>query len=281
MSPILRNMTPRHLNQWLYLLFVSLILAACSTTPANKAQAPKQDETYVLQSVRYMHAGKLDEALASIQQALEVNPKSADAYTVAGLIYNKNNQPEQAQRYLQRALSIDPNHSAAQTNYASFLCKHDKPFEAEKIFLAAATNNKNPQTEVAYTNAGLCVMGIPDTIKASNYFSKALQINPKSPVPLYQLAKIQYSSYQYKKAYQFLQAYENIARPTPKTLLLGARIGEAMQNPQLAYQYRNLLTQQFPNSAEAKQITAVTPSNLRQQPAAYDLHDYNPEDTAY
>ncbi len=281
MSSALRKITPRHPNPWLSLLSVSLILAACSTAPAKKVEAPKQDEAYVLQSVQYMHAGRLDEALASIKQALEVNPKSADAYTMAGLIYNKNSQSEQAQLYLQRALSIDPNHSAAQTNYASFLCKHDKPFEAEKIFLAAATNNNNLQPEVAYINAGLCVMGIPDTIKANSYFSKALQINPKSPVPLYQLAKIRYSSYQYEKAFQFLQAYENIARPTPKTLLLGARIGEAMQNPQLAYQYRNLLTQQFPNSAEAKLITAVTPSNLRQQPGTYNPHDHDPEGAAY
>ncbi len=280
MISILRISIANRLWPWFCLLLTIFLLSSCASTSTKKTP-PKQDEAYVKQSIQYMYAGRLDAALASISKALKFNPESADAYTVAGLIYNKNNQPDLAERYYKRALSIEPDHSAAQTNYASFLCKHDKPLEAEKIYLAAAKNSKNTQPDVAYTNAGLCVLGIPDTVKASNYFGKALQINPKSPVPLYQLAKIQYSNYEFEKALQFLQSYEKIARHTPKTLLLGAQIGEAMQNRQMANQYKVLLAQQFPNSAEARQILKGPTPSLEQQPAAYDARDFVEGDNNY
>ncbi len=258
-------------------IILIFIAASCSSTPTKKAEV--QNEGYVIQAVQYMHAGRLDEALASVKKALELNPKSADAYTVAGLIYNKNNQTEQAERYFKRALSHEPNHSAAQTNYASFLCKHDKPLEAEKIYLAAAQNKDNTQPDVAYTNAGLCVLGIPDKAKATKYFSTALKINPKSPVPWYQLAKIQYGNYSYDNAYKLLQEYEKIAQPTPKTLLLGAQILDANGKPDLANQYKLTLVQQFPNSKEAKQFSSE--SSEQQQPTSYDINELLKNQQAY
>ncbi|MFK7814904.1 MAG: type IV pilus biogenesis/stability protein PilW [Gammaproteobacteria bacterium] len=261
------------------LCFIALILliSACSSTPPKKTAA--QNEGYVVQAVQYMNAGRLDAALASVKKALQINPKSADAYTVAGLIYNKNNQSEQAERYFKRALSHDPNHSAAQTNYASFLCKNDKPLEAEKIYLDAAKNKNNTQPELAYTNAGLCVLGIPDKVKATSYFSAALKINPKSPVPWYQLAKIQYGNYSYDNAFKLLQEYEKVAQPTPKTLLLGAQILDANGKPDQANQYKLTLVQQFPNSKEAKQFSFK--SNEQQQPTSYDINELLKNQQAY
>ena len=266
---------PKRLPSILIAITLIGLLASCASTPPK---SEVQDEGYVVQAVQYMQADRLDAALASVKKALELNPKSADAYTVAGLIYNKNNQTEQAERYFKRALSHDPNHSAAQTNYASFLCKHDKPLEAEKIYLAAAKNKNNKQPDVAYTNAGLCVLGIPDKVKATNYFSTALKINPKSPVPWYQLAKIQYGNYSYDNAYKLLQEYEKVAQPTPKTLLLGAQILDANGKPDLANQYKLLLVQQFPNSKEAKQFSSDT---TIQQPAAYDVMELLENEQAY
>lgn len=264
----------RFVNSLIAITLLALI-AACASTP----EKPKaQDEGYVVQAVQYMNAGRLDAALVSVKKALELNPKSADAYTVAGLIYNKNSQTEQAERYFKRALSYEPNHSAAQTNYASFLCKHDKPLEAEKIYLAAAKNKNNDRPDVAFTNAGLCVLGIPDKVKATKYFSNALKINPKSPVPWYQLAKIQYGNYSYDNAYKLLQEYEKVAQPTPKTLLLGAQINEAKGAPQLAEQYKLLLVQHFPNSKEAQQFSS---SSAQQRPTADEIRRLIEQEQAY
>lgn len=256
-------------------MLICLLTGCSSTTKKTTAQ----DEGYVIQAIQYMNAGRLDAALNSVKKAIQLNEKSADAYTVAGLIYNNNNQADLAERYFKRALTIEPDHASAQNNYASFLCKNDKPLEAEKIFLDAATNKNNPKPAVAYTNAGLCVLGIPDKVKATKYFSKALKINPKSPVPWYQLAKIQYGNYSYDNAYRLLQEYEKVAAPTPKTLLLGAQINEANGNTKAADQYKLLLVQQFPNSKEAKQVSSS--SNLQSQPAVYDVRDLINEDATY
>lgn len=263
------QLLPKHMSVITRLLSTILficIVTACASTSTKKTSPV--DEGYVVQAIQYMNAGRLDAALVSVKKAIELNEKSADAYTVAGLIYSENNQPDLAERYFRRALSYEPNHSSAQTNYASFLCKNDKPLEAEKLYLAAANNNNNTQRDVAFTNAGLCVLGIPDKIKATKYFRNALKINPKSPVPWYQLAKIQYGNYSYDNAYLLLQEYEKIARPTPKTLLLGAQINDANGKTDIADKYKLLLIQNFPNSKEAKQV--YSNSNIQPQPAAFD-----------
>lgn len=261
------------------IILISFVIMGCSTSPTPKSGSLENEEGYVRQSMQYLQAGKLDAALASTGRAIQLNPKSADAYTVAGIIYTRNNQLKLAERYFKRALSLEPDHSAAQTNYANFLCKHDKPRDAEKLFIAAAKNDNNQQPDVAYTNAGLCVLGIPDVSQANTYFTKALRIQPRSPVALYQLAKIQYGNYEYDTAFRFLQEYEKIASPTPKTLLLGAQISEALKRPQMASQYKLYLAQQFPNSQEAKIFTKTQGST--QQPALYDARSLDIDGSAY
>jgi len=275
MSSIIRKYLTIYLHQIIIVLCVVLLSASCSSTSSKKTdETNREGEGYVRQGVQYMYAGKLDQALISIKTAIDLNPESADAYTVAGLIYNKNKQPDLAEKYFKRALSIDPNHSAAQTNYASFLCKHDKPLEAEKLFMASAKNNKNTQPDIAYTNAGLCIMGVPDTVKAKDYFQKAIKINPNSPVATYQLSKIQYTNYNYKDALDLLQKYESMAQPTPKTLLLGVQISKALQNPQLENQYKLALTQRFPNSPEAQLLNKTSNSSIPSvQPAVFDARN--------
>lgn len=267
-----RKFLKHYFQRIIYWFCIVFIVASCSSTSPKKAdEQNREGEGYVKQGVQYMYAGRLDDALISIKSALDINPDSADAYTVAGLIYSKNNQPDLAEKFFKRALSIDSNHSAAQTNYASFLCKHDKPLEAEQLYLAAAKNKKNTQPDVAYTNAGLCVLGIPDTLKATDYFQKAIEINPKSPVAIYQLSKIEYTNYEYEIALQLLKQYEAMAQPTPKTLLLGAQISIAMQNQRMADKYKLALTQRFPNSVEAQQLNkSSTSSNISVQPAVFD-----------
>lgn len=265
-----------HFQHIAYLLLLGLLFSACTSTSTEKEnQANREGDGYVRQSLQYMYAGRLDEALISVKTAIDINPKSADAYTVAALVYNKNNQPDLAEKYFKHALEIDPNNSAAQTNYASFLCKHDKPREAEKLFISSAKNRKNAQPDIAYTNAGLCVLGIPDTQKSKVYFEKAIEINTKSPIAIYQLSKIHYTKYEYQEAYEMLKRYESMAQPTPRTLLLGIQISEALKKPQMANQYKTTLAQKFPNSNEAKQVSRSISSPItREQPAVFDARNF-------
>ena len=53
------------------------LIASCASTPDKKAE---QDEGYVVQAVQYMHAGRLDAALASVKKAIELNPEAWQAW---------------------------------------------------------------------------------------------------------------------------------------------------------------------------------------------------------
>ena len=101
------------------------------------------------------------------------------------------------------------------------------------FFLKAASNNDNPQREIAYANAGLCSLRIPDILNAENYFLLALEAQPQNKIALYQLAKISYLNEQGDSAHRYLTEYSQIAQHTPDTLKLGIQISRLNKTKKL------------------------------------------------
>jgi Flp pilus assembly protein TadD len=60
--------------------------------------------------------GRLAEAVAELQKALEGNPRYADAYAELGIVYLKQKQYPEAERNLAQALEINPDNYPANLN---------------------------------------------------------------------------------------------------------------------------------------------------------------------
>ena len=240
-------------------LMLACMLSACTPQPTTtKTEQSSPDiNALVNASLLQVQAGNFRQAQITIQRALEQDPNNVDANNVAGLIFGKSNQAELAVQRFEKALSIAPHDASTLNNYGSFLCDYGKIKDAEKKFLKAGTHPSNPNPEIAYTNAGLCALRIPDLDQAADYFKTALDFKEKNSVALYQLASINLAKQRGIPALERLHAYSQFAAHTPQTLKLGIEIGRLMRDKEVEVGYFNLLQNEFPTSEEYQWAAAT------------------------
>ena len=239
-------------SRYFVALALSGYLAACATQTGPPApQKPSGNiNLLVTNSLLYARQGNFEQALSSIQQALVLDADSVDANNIAGLIYGKSNQADLAVEHFEKALSVAGNDAATLNNYGNFLCDSGKIQQAEEKFLQAASQASNPSPEIAYINAGLCSLRVPDLRQAAEYFRTALNFKENNSIALFQLAQIHFNNKRGSAALQRLRAYAQSAQHTPQTLKLGMQIGRLIKDKQVEVSYFNLLQSQFPASEQ-------------------------------
>ncbi len=234
-------------------------LAACAPQPSTPIDSKPDPDINALvnNSLVYAQRGSLAQAQNTINEALAIDPNNVDANNIAGLIYGKSNQPSLAVGFFEKALSRARNDASTLNNYGNFLCDHGKTQDAEKKFLQAATHVSNPNPEIAYTNAGLCVMRIPNPDQAAAYFKTALDFKENNTIALFQLARINFAKKRGVPALERLHAYAQYGQHTPQTLKLGIEIGRLIRDKEVEIGYFNLLQNKFPTSEEYQWATAT------------------------
>lgn len=237
-------------------LAVILVLSACASTPDIKPDANESPdslaETNLKLGIGYLQQGQRDLALSKLQRAVELDPKLAKAHSAIAVLYDQAGQSDLALQHAERAVSLDPQDAAAHLNYGTFLCKQNQLAQADAQFQMVFKNPLNVSPEFAYENAGVCVMRVPDPAKAEQYFRSALQLNPKLPISLYQMAVLHYQTERYLQARAYLQRYSEVSRHTPQSLWLGIKVERQLGDKNTASGYALQLRSNFPDSEEAR-----------------------------
>jgi type IV pilus assembly protein PilF len=242
---------------------------AADSTPAKseeKSPSSKAEPVFkkhVQQALAYLNDDKPGLALTEIDQALILAPNDVHALNVAGLIYEKMGDTQSALIHLSNAVFQAPDDPYSRNNYGTLLCRLGQPREAIAQFEKVATMKGYATPEIAYTNAGLCARTIPDLDLAGRHFNTALQVNPKTPTALYQIAKLSYDEGSYAAAREDLQHYLQVGPHTPKTLLLRVQIEAALGNRATQEAYRNQLAKLFPASLEAAHAKSMPLTNAK------------------
>lgn len=242
---------------WIGILCSITIACSSQVKQSTTENRPEQINSLISSSLAHALRGSLVLAEKNIQQALAIDADSVDANNIAGLIYAKSNRPELANQHFRKALSKSPNDSSTLNNYGNFLCNSGSLNQAEQIFMRAATHSGNSNPEIAYTNAGLCAMRIPNQDQAAKYFKTALDFNENNSIALYQLAIINFSRKNGVPALERLRSYAKYAQHTPQTLKLGIEIGRLLKNKETEVNYFNLLQANFPSSEEYQWAVAT------------------------
>lgn len=209
--------------------------------------------------LQYMEQGSDELAMEKLERALKLDPNSADANHYMALLDVKLGKNKEAEEHYRRALSGRPNDPNMLNNYGLFLCRQKRLDEAQDKFLAAAKQPFYRTPEVAYTNAGVCAMEVPDFQKAEEYFRAALRQNPTMPDALYEMADLSFRQQQYLPARAFVQRYIDAAPVGPQILLLAARVEHQLGDQASAMKYANQLRSKFPTSPEADALGQGAP----------------------
>lgn len=237
-----------------------LLITGCATTEQKPGQASgaEPNESGVSSVERDLEEGRIDLAILELEPLLKKNPDSPHLNALAGQAYARSGDLERARTHYERTMELTPDDPQLQLNYGVFLCQQKQYVEADNNFLKAIRNPDNPYRDIALVNAGICARKAGDLPRAERYFNAALQVNPKSAVALYQLARLSMQVDNPAQARTFMMRYEAIADPTPKSLLLSTVIGDDLGDYNFASLASDKLMEEFASSPEAGSLAAGT-----------------------
>jgi type IV pilus assembly protein PilF len=243
----------------LVLFGATILIAGCAqpTThftgkTAELTDSQSRAKIHTELAVSYYQRGQLGVALEELNAAVSADANYGPAYNVLGLVYMDFKEDAIAEQHFRRALSIDPLDSDANNNYGLFLCKRKREQESIKYFLAALKNPLYATPEKSYVNAGVCSKQKGDEKSATEYFRKALVVDPNQPQALYQLAEYSFSRGEYQEAKGYLNKLIVLVPPSATLLWLGLRIEHKLGDKEAEANYAAQLKRRYPESEETK-----------------------------
>jgi len=235
-------------------LAAALMATACTQNTKDYPPGQSPAEINVELGLHYMREGEKNAAMEKFQKALEQEPNLAAAHSGIAVLYESLGETAKADQHFRRAVSLNPKDARAQNNYGAFLCRDDRWPEAERHFLAAANEPLYDAPYMALTNAGICAYGAKDVAKAEQYWRRALELNPRYPAALLQMARLGVEQKQYMSARAYLQRLHEVVRPSAESLWLGIQTERALGDRNAEASYSLLLKNHFPQSPQARQL---------------------------
>ncbi len=233
------------------------LLAGCAGSPERVIDKQQVAETNLRLGVGYLQQGRIDAALEKMQKALAAKPDYARAHSAIALVYQRLGKYAEAEHHFEEALELQPDDAATHNNFGVFLCQQRRFDAAEKHFLKAIESPNYKTPAQAYENLGVCAMAKPDLDEAEKYFRRALQIDPRMPVSLLNMAQISLARQRYLSGRAYLQRYFEVAPPTARSLWLGIQVETALGAQDVVDDYIRQLSRHFPDSDEMAQLEAM------------------------
>jgi type IV pilus assembly protein PilF len=198
----------------------------------------------------YYQNGQVAVALDELKLALEADPSYQDAYNMLGLVYMELGEHRMADESFLKALRLAPNDSEVNNNYGWYLCQRGREAQSIPYFLAALKNPLYATPGKPLTNAGICALRIKDLAAAESYLVRAFEMDPGSPVTLYNLGQLFLQKKEYERAKFYVGRLNTAYEPTAQTLWLAIRVAQKMGDRATFLQLSDQLRRRFPGSAE-------------------------------
>lgn len=155
----------------------------------------------------------VDEALALLLKALEVNPRHAASHETLGAIYFSRKEYERSIDHFQKATQSDPRRIDAMINLGAVQNRvGDFQAAAKTLRLAVSRDRKNA---TAYYNLGIAQKGLNQIQLAVSAYKEALKLNPRMAEAFQNLANlyvemgnIQQAQFHYHKAIEINPDFE-------------------------------------------------------------------------
>jgi len=187
------------------------------------------------------HEGRVEEAIAQFQKALEINANSAEAHHNLGAALFRKGKVDEAIVHYQEALRIKPDDAKAHYNLGIALGQQGRVDEAITHYREAL--EINPDYGEAHNNLGNVLRQTGRADEAITHFQRALGINPDDVTArnnlgtaLQQKGRVDEAITQYQEALKikpdFAEAHNNLG----SAFLQMGRVNEAIPHFQIALQ---------------------------------------------
>jgi type IV pilus assembly protein PilF len=202
----------------------------------------------------YFERGNLGVALEVLRTAVASDPGYAPAHSMFGLVYMELKENKLAEASFERALRLAPGDADINHNYAWFLCQTGRELESIRYFLQAIRNPLYAQAWKSYSAAGQCSLRRGNTKEATDFFERALRLEPDEPVSMIKLADLRYRAGGLEESRRLVQRFNKLVEPTAESLWLAVRIERKLGEKVAENSFANQLRRRFPASSEFQQM---------------------------
>jgi tetratricopeptide (TPR) repeat protein len=171
-----------------------------------------------------LEQGRLAEAAADFQQALQLEPDSAEVEANLGsTLFRQGHAPEAVAHY-EQALKLNPGFAGAYYDLGSALLQTGRPAAAAQAFTVAL--RIDPTYAAAHNNLGLALARLGRLPEAIPEYEAALRVQPQFPEALLNLGNALFNSGRMPEA---IARYEDALRINPAYAAAHHNLGYALQ----------------------------------------------------
>ena len=169
--------------------------------------------------------GKLAEALAAHQKALQLNHNDAEAYVGIGNVLNAQGKPEEALASHKKAIQLNPKLAIAYNGLGNALYNQEKLEEAVTAFQKAI--EFDPKFAYAYNNLGNALKDQKKLEEAVTAYQKAIELDPKLAIAYNGLGNALYNQ---EKLEEAVTAFQKAIEFDPKFAYAYNNLGNALKD---------------------------------------------------
>ncbi len=178
---------------------------------ANTGRNASQSARLMDQGNELLKAGKVTEAIAIFQKAVDTSPKSAAPKFLLGNAYLQNNEPAKALKYTEEGIKLSPDSVSGRIIHATALRKNGKTLQARKVLEEGL--ERNPEEIELINQLGLACRDAGDIKCALVQFEKALKMKPDHYPSRLNAFYTYIDARRYDEAERHLSALEKLSMP--------------------------------------------------------------------
>lgn len=245
----------RRISVLLFWLVAALLLAGCAGLQPKAS--PDQREAAEINAelgISYLRQNDLIQAERALERAIQFDPRLAMAHLGMASLRERQDLLDPALEHYRKALALDPDDPYVQTNLGDLLCRQGEVAEGRALLEKAAANPSYRARHAALVGAGVCALKAGETEAAERRIREALEIAPRFPDALYEMARLTYQDGRPFQTRAFLSRLTALGVVTPESLLLCYRAEMKLGNREDALRCAQRLMRDFTESEEAAEL---------------------------
>ncbi len=207
------------------LLLLAALLSSCATTSPDAEVRKLEARSSYEAGVKSIADGRVSLGLASLKQAVEIEPTNALYHNAVGAVLLNVGRFPDAQVEFQKAVELDPTYADAYHNLGSSFAEQGKWEDAIASYKKALAQTIYASPENTYNNLGYAYWALDRRQEAEEAFRSALQLEPKLVPSHFWLAVLLQKEGRKEEAKLHFQA----ARDLEPTSALGKRAAEVLK----------------------------------------------------
>ena len=206
----------------------------------------------------YLRSGDMKRARVALDKALQIDNGAWEAHDLTATLHAAEGENALAEKDWRNAIRYGGG-ARARRNFAAYLTRQKRSEEACRELNAATEDLAYEYRAQVFQDLGACEMSRGQKPAALAAFRRATELNDNQPDAWLGVADLALEINDIVAANAAYQKYRKMAQQTPRSLLLGVRIGRASKDLDAEASYALMLRNLFPESAEYRRYQEMRP----------------------